>query len=447
MADYERTIIGFSLEDVIHILEHEPVQPDMVSEITISRIMNRGPIAHLAIERALKFLIEKANGTWEEHHNLHTHLEVLRKDDAISVAFLEKAFDDAVQHYRINPDAPGKNHFKNLVDYLAVTGSASAFNNMRYWELKQSLNEDLIGRLSLQIHYEILQGIREVVISTDQPFETVKDRVRSALNDAILPANEMAYIIGSEKQQAVEAYLSWVLGYETSEEALADAFQKDFRIGDEFMNSAAHQAFETLANGTDPAVKYLVRVLSVLPKQQRDATPCVEWMGPEQFAFGRVHTPGGSTLGHIERGPDGIWNVIPARNGPVRVSARARSQTDARCYLADLLTTCARLTTDGPETELRVVDIEYDLFRRAFSLGKEDQGKGDMHTRNFTVTFWDDDHGLIPEQAVKIVREQGGRTGEVGEVVEGTVTYVSGAKVQVAGCISYRLKKEATQSD
>ena len=34
MADYERTIIGFSLDDVIHILEHEPVQPDMVPEIT-----------------------------------------------------------------------------------------------------------------------------------------------------------------------------------------------------------------------------------------------------------------------------------------------------------------------------------------------------------------------------------------------------------------------------
>ena len=163
MADYERTIIGFSLDDVIHILEHEPVQPDMVPEITISRIMNRGPIAHLAIERVLKFLIEKANGTWEEHRNLHTHLEVLRKDDASSVAFLEMAFDDAVQHYRINPDSPGKNHFKNLVDYLAMTGSASAFNNMRYWELKQPLNEDLIRRLSLQIHYEILKGIREFV--------------------------------------------------------------------------------------------------------------------------------------------------------------------------------------------------------------------------------------------------------------------------------------------
>ena len=444
MADYKRTIIGFSLDDVIHILEHEPVQPDMVPEITISRIMNRGPIAHLAIERALKFLIEKANGTWEEHHNLHTHLEVLRKDDANSAAFLETAFGDAIQHYRINADSPGKSHFKNLVDYLAMTGSETAFKNMRYWELKQSLDEDLVRRLNLQIHYEILRGIREAVVSTGQPSKTVKDRVKRALEDAILPASEMVYIMGSDKRKAVEAYRNWILGYETNEEALADAFQKNFQIGDEFMNSAARRAFEILSNATDPAVKYLTRVLSVLPKQQRDATPCVEWMGPQRFVFGRVYTPGDTTLGHIERGPDGIWNVIPGRDGPVRVSAMASSQTDARCYLADLLTTCARLTTDGLERELRVVDIEYRFLMRTSSLGKEDQGEGDMHTENFTVTFWDDDHGLIPKQAVKIVNGIGDG---MEEVVEGTVTNVSGAEVQVAGHISYRVKGEATQSD
>ena len=112
--------------------------------------------------------------------------------------------------------------------------------------------------------------------------------------------------------------------------------------------------------------------------------------------------------------------------------------------MADLLTTCARLTTDGTETELRVVDIKYKFFRRASSLSKADQGKGDMDTRNFTVTFWDDDHGLIPEPAVKIVHGKGGRTEEV---VEGTVTNVSGAEVQVAGYMSYRVKEEATQSD
>ena len=444
MADYESTIIGFSLDDVIHILEHEPVQPDMVPEITISRIMNRGPIAHLAMERALKFLIDKANGTWEEHHNLHTHLEVLRKDAPNSVAFLERVFDDAVQHYRINPNSPGKNHFKNLVDYLAMTGSATAFNNMRYWELKQSLNEALIRRLSLQIHYELLKGIREAVISTGQPSETVKERVERALEDAILPANEMAYIIGSEEQEAVEGYLRWVLGYETNEEALADAFHKDFKIGNEFMNSVARQAFGALANATDPAVKYLARVLSVLPRQQRDAKPCVEWMGPQQFVFGRVHTPGGTNLGHIERGPDGIWNIIAARDGPVGVSAMASSQMDARCYLASLLTTCARLTTDGREKELRLVDIKYRLFRRASSFRKADRAKWDVQTRNFTVTFWDDAHGLIPEQAIKLVH---GKRADLEEVIEGTVTDVSGAEVQVAGSMLHRVRQEAIDRD
>ena len=114
MADYERTIIQFSLDDVIHILEHEPVQPDLVPEITITRIMNRGPVAHLSIERALKFLIERANGTWEKSHSLHIHLEELRKNVPDSAAFLDKVFDEAVNYYRIKPNSSGKGHFKNL---------------------------------------------------------------------------------------------------------------------------------------------------------------------------------------------------------------------------------------------------------------------------------------------------------------------------------------------
>ena len=444
MADYERTIIRFSLDDVIHILEHEPVQPDMVPEITVSRIMNRGPVAHLSMERALKFLIEKANQPWNKHHNLHTHLEELRKHDPNSVVFLEKAFDDAVQHYRINPNYPDKNHFKSLVDYLAMTGSESAFNNMRYWELKQSLDEDLIRRLSLQIHYEILHAMREAVVSPGQPSETVKDRIERALEDAILPANEMDYIIGSGKQESVDAYVNWVLGYETNEYAFAEAFQKDFKIGDEFMNSAARQAFETLAIATDPAVKYLACVLSVLSRQERDAKPCVEWLGPEQFVSGRVHTPGGTTLEHIQRGPDGIWDIIPATDGLVRISARASSQTDARCYLANTLTTLGRLKTNGAETELRIVDIKYRMFRRTLSISQAEQGKGDIHTRTITVIFWDDNHGLIPEQEVKIVQRKEGR---MEQAVEGTVTNVSGPEVQVTGYLYYRVKNEATQSE
>ena len=116
----------------------------------------------------------------------------------------------------------------------------------------------------------------------------------------------------------------------------------------------------------------------------------------------------------------------------------ASSQMDARCYLADLLTTCARLTTDGREAELRLANINYRLLRRASSFSKADRRKWDVHTRNFTVTFWDDDHGLIPEQAVNIVHGKGAR---LEEVIEGTVTNVSGAEVQVAGYILHRVSK------
>ena len=440
MTNYKDSIIEVSLNDVTDILEHSPVQHDLVPEIVIARMMNRGPIAHLAIERALKFLLEKANGTWQRHHDLHKHLEALRKSDAASVEYLEQVFDEAIQHYRINPNEPDNNHFKNLADYLSVTGSEQAFNKMRYWELGQSLDDKtlrLVRSLSLQIHYEILQGLGETVVSTRQPYKTINHRVSWALRDAINPSTgQMAYTIGSDKQKSVEAYISWVLGYETIGDAIADAYQKEFQIGDAFANAVARQAFEKLVNATDPAIKYLARVLSVLPMQQRDIVPCVEWLGLNPCVFGRVHTPGGAILGHIERGPDGIWNVNSSGGRSRRVSAKTNSPTDARCYLAAQLTTSAHLTTNDQETALRVVDIECPFWRRASSFSPADDKPGRQHRRNrVTVTFWDDGHGLIPGQEAQIVRLMGEH---FEEVVEGTVTDVSGAEVQIAGHVSYK---------
>ena len=356
--------------------------------------------------------------------------------------FLERVFDDAIQHYRVNTNDPNNSHCKSLADYLSMTGSAHAFDNMRYWELKQSLDEKMIRRLNLQIHYEILQGMREAIVSTSelaqrQPYKTVKHRVDWALRDAIIPSTgQMAYTVGSDKQKSVEAYLSWVSGHATIEEALADAYQRDFQIGDEFVNGTARQVFQTLSNATDPAIKYLARVLSVLPTQPRDIVPEVEWLGPNPYVFGRVHTPGGTTLGHIQRGPEGIWNVNSSGGGSRRVSVRTNSQTDARCYLAAQITTPARLTTNGQETELRVVDIEYSFWRRASSRSQLGGAAGGLHgQRRITVTFWDDGHGLIPGQATQIVRLAGEH---FEEVVEGTVTDVSGEEVQIAGRVFHR---------
>ena len=71
MADIQRAVIRHSVKDVISILENEPVKRDLVSEITAAQIMNRVSIAHLSIERALKFLIRRGRrAIGKRGHNL-----------------------------------------------------------------------------------------------------------------------------------------------------------------------------------------------------------------------------------------------------------------------------------------------------------------------------------------------------------------------------------------
>ena len=66
----KRAIIRHSVQDVIHILENEPVKGDLVPGITVVQVMNRVSIAHLSIERAFKFLITEAGGPLVETHDL-----------------------------------------------------------------------------------------------------------------------------------------------------------------------------------------------------------------------------------------------------------------------------------------------------------------------------------------------------------------------------------------
>ena len=287
MVSQEKTIIRFSLDDIIQIFENEPVQPDMVAGITVSRIMNRGPIAHLSIERALKFLIEEAAGAWEKDHNLESQFKNLQKYDPNSAKFLEDCFEAAVKHYRINPASPGSGHFKTLTQYLAETGSETAFNSMRYWELDQSLDENIVRRISLFIHYELLQGLRGIVLDLGRPTDTVKERVERVVEDAIFPRSELAYVIGSEKEDSVNEYQEWLGEFPSNEKALKDAFQKEFHIGSEFVNKTARQAYETLASCPDPAARYLARLISVLPKQQANVSPHIEWLDSQKRNFGR----------------------------------------------------------------------------------------------------------------------------------------------------------------
>ena len=135
MVDVQRAVMNHSVKDVIRILEDEPVKHDMVPEVTAVQIMNRVSIAHLSIERALKFLITKAGGPLVETHDLRRRYRELLDYDPVSAKYMEEAFEAAVQHYRYNSNAANMRHLETLERYLEVAGSDKAFQDIRYWEL------------------------------------------------------------------------------------------------------------------------------------------------------------------------------------------------------------------------------------------------------------------------------------------------------------------------
>ena len=49
-------------------------------------------------------------------------------------------------------------------------------------------------------------------------------------------------------------------------------------------------------------------------------------------------------------------------NGLIQVTALAKTQTDAICYLANLLTAPAVVTTDGVQKSVRLAGDEYDMI-------------------------------------------------------------------------------------
>ena len=133
----------FSIGDALQILDDSPLRPDAPAQTTLIQITNRIPTAHLAIERGMKFLIEKHGGKYEQRHDLHKHLRKLRELDPSAIAFLEKAFDDATAFYGLNHNRPNLSHIRSLDAYLATVGTTDAFNRMRYWELNPEREESL----------------------------------------------------------------------------------------------------------------------------------------------------------------------------------------------------------------------------------------------------------------------------------------------------------------
>ena len=229
MVDIQREIINHSVEDVIRILDNEPVKGDMVPGITAVQVMNRVSIAHLSIERALKFLIKEAGGPLVETHDLRQRYQELRGHNPEAAKSLDGAFEAAVRHYCFNPNADNMTHLKTLERYLKVAGSAQAFQDIRYWELTQSLDEILLRRVHLSIHIELLHGLSEILLAPDKPKETVADRVERAVSNAMWPAAKMAYSPGTSEERSINSYIAWLQGFSSKRQALTEAVQKGFQ--------------------------------------------------------------------------------------------------------------------------------------------------------------------------------------------------------------------------
>lgn len=442
MADTQRFIIQHSVEDVISILESDPVKNDFMPGITAVQVMNRVSIAHLSIDRALKFLITEAGGEPANIHDLSHHYKELQQCDSMSADFLEESFQAAVRHYWHNPNAANMTHLRTLERYLGEAGSDRAYQDVRYWELTQSQDEILLRRAYLWLHIELLRGLGELLPAPGRPMTTVEHRVEWAVKEAICPVGDLAYSPGTPKEQAVRSYMEWLQGFKTTREALADAVQRGFDIDNDFIANLARKAQEALLESADPAVKYFAGTLDVLPRQPRDVIPSVQWLGPEKERNGAVITPGGTPLGHIVRGLDSLWYITPHQSGLVQVSAKAESQTDARCYLAALLTRPARVTVEGEDQSLRLVGEKHNLFQPNYDeINRRHEGKGDPKARTHTVTFWDKTHGIEINDNVRIGVWNGEIPG-IANAFEGTVTEVAEHKVHLSGFSTLALEEK-----
>ena len=106
MENPMRAITQCSVEDVIQILENEPPTGGwLFPHVIAAQVMNRISLAHLSIERTLKFLIYEKGTPVEPIHDLLDLFRELKTHDPETGEFLEEAFRSAVRHYRLNPNA------------------------------------------------------------------------------------------------------------------------------------------------------------------------------------------------------------------------------------------------------------------------------------------------------------------------------------------------------
>ena len=433
MGKFERTVVQVSIEDVIRILENVPASSHIIPYITIVEVMNRVSIAHLSIERAFKFLIQEAGGKIVEKHHLGNRFRDLRNHDPESANFLQEVFVAAVRHYGLNANAEGMTHLQSLESYLETTGSDDEFNDVRYWELKPSLEEILLHQIFLAIHMELVHGLHEILIEPDRIKETVESRVKRAVETEMWPSTALTYGLETTYGHKLDAYIRWINECGTLSEALADAVRKDFVLENDFVAEIAKTAYKSLLAAKDPAVRYFASTLDVLPRQPRDLIPGVKWLGDKEQRNGEVSTPSGEILGFIQRGPDRLWYITPIKSGPTGHLAKARTKTDALCYLGQLLTRPAQVTLDGERSGPRIVGEERHVFKLAPAKSGRPEPDDD-ETKMYTAAFWDENHGIEKGQEIRIESQRNDSDGlTFSDALSGEVQEVRGHQISVMG--------------
>ena len=109
-------------------------------------------------------------------------------------------------------------HLQSLQKYLHETGSNDAFQKMRYWELEQSLDEDLIRKVYPSLHLELLHALREILMDPDRPKDTVTARVERAARVALIDRAR-----GTSSGDSCDRYIEWLRGHNNFREAITSA--------------------------------------------------------------------------------------------------------------------------------------------------------------------------------------------------------------------------------
>ena len=140
-------------------------------------------------------------------------------------------------------------------------------------------------------------------------------------------------------------------------------------------------------------------------------------------------------MGFIQRGPHGLWHITPIQSGPIGVSAKAKTQKDAICYLAQLLTRPASMTVDGVSSSLRIVGQGRNVFKcMRENVRNPDHDIFGDEEKTYRVDFWDKHHGIETAPEILIESTRNDTPGvTLTDKLSGKVLEVKGHSVVVAG--------------